>query len=100
MAIHRVTKRGHVAGERHTGSHVAPQTASTVYTHLGLCDVRGHTEVGDPKILREEGGREGGREGGMEGERDGGREGGMEGGREGGKEGRREGEKRDKEGAR
>ena len=62
VAIHRVTKGGHVAGERHTGSHVAPQTASTVHTHLGLSDVRSHTEVGDPKVLRE-GGREGGERG-------------------------------------
>ena len=83
MAIHRVTKGGHVAGERHTGTHIAPQTASTVHTHLRLCDVRGHTEVGDPKVLREGGGRkEGGRreEGGREegGRREGGREGGRE----------------------
>lgn len=66
VAIHRVTKRGHVPRQRHTGTHVAPQTASTVNTHLGLCDVCGHTEIGDPKVLRK--GGEGREEGGREGE--------------------------------
>ena len=53
MAVHGVTERGHVARERHAGSHVAPERARVVDPHLGLRDVRGDTEVGNPEVLGE-----------------------------------------------
>ena len=51
VAVHRVTQRWHVAREGHAGSHIAPEGARVMHTHLGVCYVSGHTEVGDPEIL-------------------------------------------------
>ena len=122
MSIHRVTEGRHVARERHTGSDIAPQRPRVVDTHLGVCDVCCHTEVGNPEVLievererelMERGKKERGisrelMEGGKEGQRERkerreGERGRKEGGRvrelmEGGK--RREGERGRKEGGR
>ena len=56
MSVHWVTERWHVARERHAGSDVAPERASIVDSHLGLRDVSGNTEIGNPEILRGRGG--------------------------------------------
>ena len=51
MPVHGVTQRGEVAGERHAGSDIVPQTAHPMDLHLGLCDVRGDTEIRQPQVL-------------------------------------------------